>query len=131
MTNREIADRHIDASERQDAAELEALVADDVVWDLSRSRSPYQGVYRGTNEVRTLLEGLLEAWGDMRFQVLSTHESGNWLAMEIRARMRGRESGVEMDARGARVYEFRGGKIARFVQFQDMVEAREYVDAQP
>ena len=67
----------------------------------------------------------------MRFKRLSLHEAGDRLAEEIEVTMKGQESGVEIVGRGARVYEFRDGRISRFVMFQSMADAREFVDAQP
>jgi ketosteroid isomerase-like protein len=131
MSNLDLARRHIDASERQDEAAVTAMIAPDAVWDLSRSMSPYRGVYTGHEQIREVLLGTIEAWEGMRFEVLDVHEREPLLALEIRARMRGRGSGVEIEAQGARVYEFRGGKIAHFVMFQDMEAARAFVDAQP
>ena len=74
---------------------------------------------------------MIDAWERMEFERVSTYEVGNYVAEEINGKMRGRGSGVELVARGARVYEFRGGQITRFVMFQTMDDARAYVDAQP
>ncbi len=62
---------------------------------------------------------------------MTNRELAERMAVDVRVRVRGRGSGADVDARGARVYEFREGKIARFVQFQNMADARDYVDAQP
>jgi ketosteroid isomerase-like protein len=97
---------------------------------MSRSRGPYSGVYRGHDEIRQLLEGVIDAWERMEFERVSIYEAGNRLAEEVKGKMRGRGSGVELVARGARVYEFDDGRIKRFVMFQTMDDAREYVDAQ-
>ena len=131
MSNLDLATRFIDATERRDEAELERLIAPDAIWDMSRSRGPYSGVYRGHEEIRRLLEGQVEAWEAITVERLSTYEVDSWLAEEVQATLQGRGSGVELAARGARVYEFRDGRIKRFVMFQDMKTAKEYVDAQP
>ncbi len=130
MSNLELHERFVSATGRRDVDDLEQLIAADAVFDYSRSRGPYHGVYRGEAEIRQLLENVIEAWESLRFETLSTYEMGAWLAAEMSVTFRGRGSGVELKARGARVYELRDGKIARFVQFQDMESAREYVDAQ-
>ena len=129
MTNLDVAARFLAASETRDVSQLEALIAEDVVWDMSRSRGPYSGVYRGHDELRDLLEGVIEAWDQMRFKRISTYEVGDRLAEQVEVTMKGRESGVELVARGARVYEFRDGRIARFVMFQTMDDAKAFVDA--
>jgi ketosteroid isomerase-like protein len=131
VSNLDLAARFNTATERRDEAELVRLIAPDAIWDMSRSRGPYSGVYRGHEEIRRLLEGQVEAWEAVALERLSTYEVGGWLAEEVQATLQGRGSGVELAARGARVYEFRGGLIARFVMFQDMDDAKAYVDAQP
>ena len=130
MTNRELAERHIDASNRFAVEEIEAVLTEDVVWDLSRSVGPLRGVYQGETEVRPLLMSFLEVFDSAVATPLDWHERGNWMAVDIRIRTRGRGSGAEVEARGARVYEFRGGKIARYVQFQNFADACEFLDAQ-
>jgi ketosteroid isomerase-like protein len=131
VNNREVAERHIDASNRQDFSEVESVLTPDVVWDMSRSIGLWRGVYEGEQEVREFFESYLEAIESAIATPLEFYERGDWMAVDIRVRVRGRGSGAEVNARGARVYEFRGGKIVRYVQFQNMDEAREYVDAQP
>lgn len=130
MNGAELAERFNDGIERRDEAALERLIAPDAVWDLSRSRGPYSGVYRGHEEIRGLLEGQMEAWERVRVEQLSTYEVGEWFAEEVRSTLTGSGSGVELVAQGARVYESRDGRITRFVMFQEMDEAREFVDAQ-
>jgi ketosteroid isomerase-like protein len=128
MSNAEIAAGFNAAAEERAADRIRELVTEDAIWDMSRSRGPYSGMYRGYDEIRILLEGVIEAWEYMRFERLSLYEVGNLLAEEMKVTMKGQESGVEIVGQGARVYEFRGGRIARFVMFQDMDEARAYVD---
>ena len=131
MTNLEIAACFNTAAAKRDVRVLEQLISPDAVWDMSRSRGPYSGVYTGHEEIRRLLEGVIDAWARMEFERVSTYEVGNHLAEEVNGKMTGRGSGVEWVARGARVYEFRDGQIARFVMFQTMDDARAYVDTQP
>ena len=131
MSNLALVDRFNAAIERRDAAELEQLVAPDAVWDLSRSRGLDTGIHQGHDQLRALLEGQAEAWEGMRVDRVATYETDDLLAEEVRVLLTGSGSGVEIKAQGARVYEFRDGKIARFVLFQNMDEARAYVDAQP
>lgn len=130
MRHRDLAERHIDASNRRAIPELESMLTEDVVWDMTRSISPMRGLYRG-EEVRGLLESYTEAFESVIATPLEFHERGDWMAVDIHVKIRGAGSGAEVEARGARVYEFRDGKIARFVQFQNMEDAREFVDAQP
>jgi ketosteroid isomerase-like protein len=130
VTHREVAERHIDASNRMAIEEFEQLVTEDVIWDLTRSVGPMRGYYQGEAEVRPLLMSYVDAFERTTATPLEWHERGDWMAIDIRVRTRGRGSGAEVEARGARVYEFRDGKIARFVQFQNFADACEFVDAQ-
>ncbi len=131
MTNLDLAARFNAAAARRDVPVLEQLISADAVWDMSRSRGPYSGVYTGHDEIRQVLEGVIDAWERMEFERISTYEVGNYVAEEVDANIKGHGSGLELVARGARVYEFRDGQITRFVMFQTMDDAREYVDAQP
>ena len=131
MTNRELVERTIDAGNRFAAEELEALFAEDVVIDFSRSVGPARGVYSGEDEVRRFFESYMEAFERVVATPVDWYERGDWVAVEMEVRFRGRGSGVDVDARGARVYRVRDGRIARHVQFQNMADARAYVDAQP
>jgi ketosteroid isomerase-like protein len=130
MTNRELAERQIDAANRFAVEELEEISSDDIVVDMSRSIGPGRGVYRGLDAAHRFLMSYSEAFESVIATPLDFYERGNWMAVDVRVRVRGRGSGVDVDARGARVYEFREGKIARFVQFQNMADAHEFVDAQ-
>ena len=130
MTHRELIERQIEAGNRFAIDEVEEMGTDDVVMDFSRSIGPSRGVYRGKQEVRAFFETYIEIFENVIATPLDMYERGQWVAVDVRVRMRGRGSGAEVEARGARVYEVRDGKIARYVQFQDMDSAREYVDAQ-
>jgi ketosteroid isomerase-like protein len=131
MTNRELVERQIEAGNRFAIDEIERLAADDVVMDFSRSIGPGRGVYRGKDEVRAFFETYVEIFENVMVTPIELYERGDWVAVDVRVRMRGRGSGAEVEARGGRVYEVREGKVARYVQFQNMDDAREYVDSQP
>ena len=131
MTNRELVERQIDSGNRFAVEEIEELFSEDAVWDASRSIGPSRGIYRGKEEIEPLLMSYLEAFESIIATPIEIYERGNWIAVDTHVRMRGRGSGIEVEARGGRVYELRDGKIARYVQFQSMDEAREFVDAQP
>jgi ketosteroid isomerase-like protein len=131
MTNREIIERQIEAGNRFAIDEVAELGTDDVVMDFSRSIGPSRGVYRGKEEVRAFFDTYVEIFENVIVTPLEIYERGNWVAVDVRVRMRGRGSGAEVEARGGRAYEMREGKVARYIQFQTMDDAREYVDAQP
>ncbi len=130
MTNRELVERQIDAANRLAFDEVGQLGADDIVVDFSRSIGPARGVYRGKEEVRVLLESTLDAFERIDVTPIDMYERGDWVAVAVAVLFRGRGSGAEVEARGGRAYQVRDSKIARVVQFQNMADAREYVDAQ-
>ena len=131
MTTRELVQQHLDAANRYAFDELSALSTDDVVMDMSRSLGPAQGVYRGIEEVTAFLESYVETFESVVATPVDFYERGDWVVVEVHTRFRGRGSGAEAEAHGARAYGVREGKVARYVLFQDMESAREYVDAQP
>jgi hypothetical protein len=131
VTNAEIAARFIEATNNLDFGMLEETVTEDALFDLSRSRGPYRGVYRGYDEIRSFIDTLTDAWERVTFERVSAEEVGDWVLEEISGTLRGQGSGVEVEISGFRAYGFRDGKVAKFVLFQDMESAREYVDAQP
>jgi ketosteroid isomerase-like protein len=131
VTNAEIAARFNEAANSFDFDMLEETATEDAVFDLSRSRGPYRGVYRGYDAIRGFLDTLTDAWESVHFERVSADEVGDFVVEEISGHLIGRGSGVEVEIRGFRVYEFRDGKVSRFVLFQDLDSAREFVAAQP
>jgi ketosteroid isomerase-like protein len=131
VTIRELVERHIEAGNQFDFDRLESLSAADLVMDMSRSIRTDRGVYRGFDEVRAFLDSYAEAFESVIATPVGFYERGDWIAVEMAVRFRGRGSGVDLEAQGARVYEAKDGKVTRYVQFQDMAAAREFVDSQP
>ena len=131
MTNRELVERHMDAGNRYAFDELAELSTDDIEMDMSRSIGPAQGVYRGLKEVTAFLESYVETFESVIATAVDFYERGDWVAVEVQTRFRGRGSGAEAEARGGRAYRLRDGKVARYVLFQDMEDAREFVNSQP
>ena len=131
MTNRQLIERHIDAGNRFAWDDLEALSASDIVLDMSRSIRTDRGVYRGFEEIREFLTSYTEAFDSVVATPVRFHERGDWTVVEMHVRFRGRGSGVDLEARGARAYRAHDGQVAQYVQFQDFESAREFVDAQP
>jgi ketosteroid isomerase-like protein len=131
MRHRETAERMIEAGNRFAIDEIDALCTEDVVVDMTRSIGPSQGLYRGIDEVRGFFLSYMETFDRVIATPLEMHERGDWIAIDVGVRMRGRGSGAEVEARGGRVYEFRDGRIAQYVQFQDFADAKAFVNAQP
>ena len=102
------------------------FLAEDAVFDWSRSISDNRGMHEGRNSLKTLLESFLDAWAEVEWRVTSIEElDGDRLLVTTRVTGRGRDSGIEVDASGAQVWEFRDRKLVRATMFQSRDEAVE------
>jgi ketosteroid isomerase-like protein len=110
-------------------AALEAGHAD-VEHDWSRSVGPYQGIYRGREEIRRFWISFRDAVDELTFEVEDTIDAGEHVVALVRVHVRGRGSGVQVAARGPHVWTFRDGKVIRFRLFQEKAEALEAVGLQ-
>ena len=104
---------------------LARFAADEIVFDYSRSLGPDQkGLYRGVEEVGRFLRDLLEPWEEFELFVDESTEVGDDIVVvDSHTRSLGRGSGIEVDARGAMLFEFRGDRLAAWRLFQDKEEA--------
>ena len=102
------------------------LVGDDIEMDWTNSIGPLQGVYRGRQGVLELWTSFLDAWESVRWdpeEIIEVDETR--LIVLNHVRMRGRGSGVQVDARGAQLWTITDGKARRIVLFQSKAEALE------
>ena len=87
------------------------FLAEDAVFDWSRSISDNRGVHEGRQSLKVLFESFLEAWAEVDWRVTGTEElDDDRLLVTTRVTGRGRDSGIEVDASGAQVWEFRDRK---------------------
>ena len=97
---------------------------EDVVFDMSRSRGPLQGVYRGREEIRRYWEEMFEAWSPVAWDVQAVaHPDPETVVVESRPRARGRGSGIELQGRGGLIVRIRDGKLTAITLFQSPEEA--------
>ena len=124
------SDRRIELAEQNYAAltaghveEALSRLHPEIVFDWSRSNSPYAGVYEGRGAVRDLLEEIRDAFDDLEY---FTEE---WIEVEDRVvrvggvRGRGRESGAEVEMKGGQLIEFSGVLPTRVTLYQTKDEA--------
>ena len=95
----------------------------DVVFDWSRSNSPYAGVYEGREAVRGLIEGIREAFEDLEYFTDEWIDAGERLIRVGGVRGRGRGSGAPVEMAGAQVVEYSGVLATRVTLFQGKREA--------
>ncbi len=106
---------------------LDRFVAEEIELDYSRSLSPDQvGVFRGIDEVRRFLQTLLEPWQEMELIADDYIEvRDDTVVVTSHTRQIGRESGVEVVARGAVLIRLRNGKAIWWQLFQSEEDALE------
>jgi ketosteroid isomerase-like protein len=96
----------------------------DGVADWSRSRGPYKGVYRGRDEVLRFFSAIREAWGEFEYFHDELIDAGPERIVRVGGiRARGRGSGIQIEASGAQLFEFKDGLIWRVTLYQDRAEA--------
>jgi ketosteroid isomerase-like protein len=110
-------------NETRDLEGFYALLAEDVVWDLSRSPFPEAGVYHGVDAVRSWFSGLRDAFGDVQYEVEKQREHGNQVAQLVHVSGRGPGSQIPVDYSFAPLFTFRGGKITRMDRYDDWAAA--------
>ncbi len=123
--NVEIVRRYIDAWNRRDIDAVLAMLDPEFEIDLSRSRAPYQGIYRGLAEARARWEDMWDTWGDIRLDLESAEfiEADDRVVAIVPARLLGKQSGVELTGTAAIVCTMRGPKIRRHEVWQSRAEA--------
>jgi ketosteroid isomerase-like protein len=122
--NLEIARRVFDALNRDDLPAAMEDVAPDFVFDFSRSRGLDGGVY-GRDEWLKTAEAALGLWESVRWEVEEFIEAaGDRLVTVQTAYMRGRDD-IVVPTRGAWLWLFRDGRLARVTFFQERREALE------
>jgi ketosteroid isomerase-like protein len=75
--------------------------------------APEEGVYRGRDEVRSLLSRLREAWDDFRVDVRDVVDRGNEFVVNGTIHATGRISDIELEGECEYVIEFRDAKAVR------------------
>lgn len=124
--NVEIVRRVFEAVSRRDVDAALASAADEFVIDWSNSIGPAKGIYRGKERVREFSTAFLEAFEYVQWhpeEIVDVDESR--VIVVNHARVRGRGSGVEVDAVGAQLWTISGGKARSMKLYQSKAEALE------
>jgi ketosteroid isomerase-like protein len=128
--NVEIVRRAFDAVARRDTEAVLALYDPEVEWDSSRSPlTRVDGkswrVFRGHEGLRHYFRERMEAWETVGDDCEELIDAGDQVISVVTSRGRGRVSGIDVEARMARVWTIRGGKVIRVVWFETRAEALE------
>jgi thiamine-phosphate pyrophosphorylase len=120
--------------------EFEALFADgtptdsihpDFVADLTRSRRPEAGMYRGVRSATVLFDSMRDSVDELAWRgtiVERPKEDVALLRTELRAR--GRASGIDISGSGAMLWRLEDGKLRESALFQSVDEARAFLRRQ-
>jgi ketosteroid isomerase-like protein len=126
--NVEMVHRAIDFFNRGDIDQALVETHDEFEMDWSNSIGPLKGVYRGRQQVNELWTTFFEAWREVRWdpeEIIDVDETRVILVNHVR--MRGRGSGVEVDATGVQLWTFSDGKAQSVKLYQSKDDALEAV----
>ncbi len=104
-----------------DAASV--LLHPDFVLDFSGSVGFERGVYEGEAGLRALFEPYWDAFETITLEPQRFIGSGEVIIAMVRARGRGRTSGVDVDAVGPHTWTFRNGEVIGFRLDQELGDA--------
>ena len=124
--NVEMVRRVFESINRGDVDGALEAAADDVEMDWSNSIGPAKGVYKGKEQVRKLWTSFVEAFDELRWdpeEIIEVDESRVIAVNHVR--MRGRGSGIEVDAVGAQLWTISEGKGRSVKLYQSKGEALE------
>src|SRR5512134_3021864 len=124
--NVEFVRRVFDSINRGDVDGALEAAADDIQADWSNSVGPLKGIYSGKEQVRELWTSFVEAFDELRWDPEEIIEVDDSRVIAVNhVRMRGRESGVEVDAVGAQLWTISEGKGRSLKLYQSKAEALE------
>ncbi len=124
--NVEIVARAIVAFNHRDVPVMFDLHARDVEWDDS-SRLVDAAVYHGHEGLVRFVRNLDEAWEGFQVEPEGFYDAGDRVVAFLRASARGRGSGLRVDARIARTFTLKDGRITATRYYGDRDEALEAV----
>ena len=126
--NVEIVRRAYEAFSRAGLDALLEYVHPDAEYDMSAAIGPYAGMYYGRAAIRNLLADYFETWEYVRMKPEDFIEVGDdHVVVLLRIHLRGKGSGVEVEARTTNVWTMRDGKAVRVAVYNDKAEALEAV----
>jgi uncharacterized protein len=86
---------------------------------------PDSDVHRGIDAIRQQFASWLEAYPDLKIEVLEAEGLGDEVFLWVRFVGHGAASGIPLELELAHVYTIRDGRAARVVEYMDREEARQ------
>ena len=119
--------RAVDAYNRRDTERAVEIFDPDVEWrpTFQRLLGGDTAVYRGRHGVREFLQDLDETFVEIRIEISEIRDLGDRIVAIGHIRMRGRESGAEVESPIAYVAQYRNGKVIRLDDYLDHQQALE------
>jgi len=120
MTNIDRIKQMYEAFGRGDLASLMESVAEDVVWEFEAPAAiPYAGSRRGKQEVLGFFSGIATSEENQALTITDYVASENKVATFGRYAGTVKSTGLRFDVALAHLFEFKDGKVARFVDYND------------
>jgi uncharacterized protein len=128
--NIELLRRLYEAFARADRAAVRDLLALEMeVRD--RESQPDRAVYTGPEGFEKLIETNMEAFAELELEPEEFVDAGEWSVIAtLRQRVRGRQSGAEVECRVFHLWEVRAGKAVTLEIFADKEKAFKAADLQ-
>jgi uncharacterized protein len=110
-----------------DPAILDALLDQDVVWQISSTKAApdLRGTYNGIEEVRAFFVRWEQAWERWDWEHREMASAGDHVIARMHVSARGRHSGIEIEGDTWQVWTFRDGKVIRYRDFDSREAALE------
>jgi ketosteroid isomerase-like protein len=86
-----------------------------------------RGTFVGYDGLREAARELDEAWREYRFELLEHAAKDDLVAFDVKAHASGRASGISLEIRLGHLFDLRGGRIARWVVYDEPRDALEAV----
>jgi ketosteroid isomerase-like protein len=124
--NVELVRRAIDSFNRGEIDLALDEAHEDLEMDWSNSIGPLKGIYRGRQKVREVWNSFFDAWDSVQWDPEEIFDVGEGRVLLLNhVRMRGRGSGIEIDARSAQLWTISDGKLQSFKLYQSKDDALE------
>ena len=123
-SNVDLVRRTIDLFNTGEIERALAMAADDFVMDWENSIGPLKGVYTGREGVIDLWSTFLEAWESVRWDAQEITEVDETRVLVVNhVAMRGKGSGVDVEASGVQLWTLEDGVGKSIKLFQSKDEA--------